>query len=104
MARRRNHVDSSIAEINLSQTVRPIREIVIAANAVDIETNHLNIRQVRELSIAGTMVAVSMGVDHKQRKFSAEASSGQQAHHGLRPAASALDRQRRPCGSEASFL
>ena len=70
MARRRDHVDSSITQIDLGKTVRLIREIVVAPNAVNIESNHLNIGGVRELSIARAMVGAD-GMDHKQGSFAA---------------------------------
>ena len=38
-----DHVDNSIAQIDPSESVRPICKLVIAADAVDIESNHLNI-------------------------------------------------------------
>src|SRR6202046_277869 len=78
--RRRNHVHRSIAEIDLSDTVRPIRELVVTPHAVDIKSNHLSIRKKCELRITRAMVKVSMAMHDKQRKFCARLSR-KQPHH-----------------------
>ena len=68
MSGRRDRVDGSIAEIDLGETVRQIGEVVIVLNAVNIESDHLNAGERRELPIAGAMVKVPMRVDYKQRE------------------------------------
>src|SRR5262249_52121128 len=82
VARRRNHIDGSIPKIDLSETVGPIDEVVVLANAFHVECNHLNIGQARELSITGAMVKMPMGMNHKQRELSRSLSRKQIRHRG----------------------
>jgi hypothetical protein len=52
-------------------------------NAVNIESNHLNVGESRELPIAHAVVKVPMRVDYKQRERRCP-SPRQQVHHRLR--------------------
>src|SRR5208282_6668634 len=67
--RRRDHIDGSITEVDFSQAVRPIRELVVTPNAIDIKSDHLSIRKMLELRITGAMIKVPMGMNDKQGKF-----------------------------------
>jgi hypothetical protein len=78
--RRRDHIDRSVAEIDLGETIGPISELVVAPNAVDIKSDHLSIGKMRELYITGAMIKVPMGMNDKQGKF-CRSLSGNQAHH-----------------------
>jgi len=77
---RGNHIDRSITEIDLRETVGPIGEFVVAPNAVDIKTNHVGIGKMCELCITGAVIKVPMGMNDKQRKY-CTSLSGKQAHH-----------------------
>jgi len=66
----------------LSETVGPIRERVVAPDAVHIKSNHLSIGKMRELCITGAMIKVPMGMNDKQWKF-CFSLSGKQTHHRL---------------------
>src|SRR5580700_6426124 len=103
VAGRRDRVDGPLAEIDLRETVRPMREVVIAPNAVNIKSNYLDVGQVCELPIARTMVHDGQGAGE----------CGPQAKGALRirprgpdasrssPVACDSDLQRRRCRSEA---
>src|SRR5262249_38058881 len=68
MAGSRYHIYGSVAQFDLRDTVRPIDEVVVLANAVKVPANHLNIGQIRELTVARTMVTMPMRVNHEQRQ------------------------------------
>src|SRR5579863_5027811 len=78
--RRRDHINRKITEIDLSEAIGPISELVVAPNAVDIKSNDLGIGQMCELFITGAMIKVPMGMNDKQRKF-CRPFSGKQMHH-----------------------
>jgi hypothetical protein len=78
--RRRDHIHCSFTEIDLSETVWPSSELVVAPNAVDIKSNHLSIGTICELWITGAMIEVPMGMNDKQSRLCGSISR-KQAHH-----------------------
>src|SRR5262249_779359 len=60
-----DHVESSITQLDLGESVWPIGEFIEASNAVNIKPNHLHVGSVRKLTIGCTMVEMSMCVDHQ---------------------------------------
>src|SRR5580658_2736134 len=55
---RGNHIDRSITEIDLSETVGPIGEFVVAPNAVHVKYNHLSIGKMHKLWVTGAVIKV----------------------------------------------
>ena len=54
------------AQINVGETVGRMREVVVAHDAINVESKDFNIGYVRKLRVSCTMVAVAMGMNHKQ--------------------------------------
>jgi hypothetical protein len=69
VARRRNDVDGSSAQIDLGMAVGPVGESEILFHAVEVVANNLNIGQVGELHIAGPMIEMAMAMHHQQRQL-----------------------------------
>jgi hypothetical protein len=62
-----NYIDDAIAEIELSDAVRPIWKAEIVADMGEVGGNHLDARLVLELRIAEAMIEMTVGVDDNER-------------------------------------